>query len=203
MSHLTEDQTVVGDNALDGVEGAVGVVGRIHAHVAVLIAILERHLTVLEELFCKLIRYHELALAMADGNIVYIAFLEGGEPRGTGGGHAGAHQSRDVTVDIVTIQCRGVGSHIAQLAKWQQTGLDERLEAVADTEHQALTVQQVFHRRFDLRMVEHVGDELAAAVGLVTQAETAGQCENLRLTDSRRQFVDGMFDGRLVQVLED
>ena len=51
-------------------------------------------------------------------------------------------------------------------------------------------------------MVQHVGNEFTAAVGLVTQAETARQCEDLRLADGRSQLIDGVLDSRLVQVLE-
>ena len=141
VTHLAEDQAVVGDDALDGIEGAVGVVLGIHAHVAVFVAILEGHLTVLKELFGKLLRHHELAFAVADGNLVDIAFGEGSKPRGVGAAHAGAHDARDVAVDVVTVKGGGVGRDLAELAKRQQTRLDERLEAIADTKHQALTVE--------------------------------------------------------------
>ena len=51
VSHLAEDQAVVRDDALDGIEGAVGVVLGIHAHQTVLVAVLEGDLAVFEELF--------------------------------------------------------------------------------------------------------------------------------------------------------
>ena len=113
VAHLAEDQAVVGDDALDGVEGAVGVVLRIHAHIAGFVTILECHLTVLKELFRKLLRNHELALAVADSNIVDVAFGEGCEPWGVSAAHAGAHDARDVAVDVVTVEGGGVGRDIA------------------------------------------------------------------------------------------
>ena len=133
-----------------------------------LVAVLECDLAVLEELLRQRFRHHELAFTVADRNLVDVALTEGGEPRGVGAAHAGAHDAGDVTVNVVAVQRRGVGRDLAELAKRQQTGLDQRLETVADAEDQALAGEQILHRRLHLRTIQHIGDELAAAVRLVT-----------------------------------
>ena len=140
MSHLAEDQSVVGDDTLNGVEGAVGVVFGVHAHLAVLVTVLERDLAVLKKLFGQRLRHYELALAVADCNLVDIAFGERGEPWGIGAAHAGTHDAGDMSVDVVAVEGGGVGCYAAEFAEWQQSGLDQRLEAVADAEHQTLAI---------------------------------------------------------------
>ena len=65
-----------------------------------------------------------------------------------------------------------------------QTQLDERLEAVADAEHQAIAVlEQVAHGLGDRGRAEERGDELRGAVRLVAARESAGDHHDLALVD--------------------
>ena len=109
VSHLAENQAVIGDDALNSVERAVGVVGGVHAHVAVFITVLERDLSVLEKLFRQLPRHYKLALAVADRNLVDITLTERSEPWGVGTTHTGSHDAGDVAIDVVSVERRGFG----------------------------------------------------------------------------------------------
>ena len=90
------------------------------------------------------------------------------------------------------------------LAVRKEAELDERLEAVADTEDQPLSLLQKFHDRLsDARISERRRDELARAVRLVTARETAWQHEDLRLVDARGDRLHRFFDGLRREIAND
>ena len=81
------------------------------------------------------------------------------------------------------------------LAVRKEAELDERLETVADTEDQPLSLLQKFHDRLsDARISERRRDELARAVRLVAARETARQHEDLSLIDARGDCLHRFFD---------
>ncbi len=89
-----------------------------------------------------------------------------------------------MTADGVERQCRALGGHRHDVAVWHQAELDQRLEAVADAEHQTITVvQQVAHGLSHGRGPEERGDELGGAVRLVAAGEAAGDHDDLALLD--------------------
>ena len=71
MAHLAEDTAIRAGDALDGEDGAVGVVLHVHAGAAVLIDVLGRDLAVGDEGVQHALRCHEAALTVADGHIVF------------------------------------------------------------------------------------------------------------------------------------
>ena len=77
-------------------------------------------------------------------------------------------------------------------------------ETVADTQHEAVAVlQQIVHRFGDARIPEHGGDELAAAVRLITGAEAARQHDDLGFFDPLHHRLDRFFDSLGRQVADD
>ena len=109
-------------------------------------------------------------------------------PRGVDGGHAGGDVLGLVAADQVEGQGRAAVVHVSDLAIGHQTQLDQRLEAVADAQHQAVAVfQQVMHRVLDAGIAEEGGDELAGALGLVAAGEAAGQNDHLGALDGLLQ----------------
>ena len=122
---------------------------------------------------------------MADGNGVHVVDAALGEPRAQIGRHARAHQAALVTADGVESQ-RGAGLvHGADVSVGHQAELDERLEAVADAQHEAVAgLQQVTNGLGDLGRAEECGDELGRAVGLVSAREAARQHDDLALPDA-------------------
>ena len=142
MAHLAEDTAIRAGDALDGEDGTVGVVLHVHAGAAVLINVLGRDLAVGDEGVQHALRCHEAALTVADGHGVLVAHAALGQPGAAGGGDAGAHQHTLVAADGVEGQGRVAGRDGADVAVSGQTQLDEGLEAVADAQHQTITVLQ-------------------------------------------------------------
>ena len=127
-----------------------------------------------------------------------------GQPRGEVGGHARADQSALVAADGVEGQRRAGVGHRHDVAVRHQTQLDERLEAVADAEHQAVAVlQQVTHGLGDGRRAEERGDELGGTVRLVAAGEAARNHHDLALVDLIDQRLRGFGDGGRCQVVDD
>ena len=109
--------------------------------------------------------------------------MERTEPRRVGRSHTRRDDLRDVAVDVVAEERRGLLRDHAETAVGQQTRLDQCLETVADTQNQAATVQQRVDLRHDILVVQHVDDELGTAVGFVTRGEAAAQHEDMRPAD--------------------
>ena len=87
-----------------------------------------------------------------------------------------------MAADGVERQRRAFGGHRHDVAVRHQAQLDERLEAVADAEHQTIAVlQQVAHGLGDGRRAEERGDELGGAVRLVAAGEAARDHDDLAL----------------------
>ena len=94
--------------------------------------------------------------------------------------------------------------HGADVAVRHQAQLHERLEAVADAQHQAVAVeQQVAHGLGDLGGAEEGRDELRRTVGLVAAGEAAGQHDDLAVLDGLHQRLRALGDGRGREVVDD
>ena len=131
---------------------------------------------------------------MAEGDAVALTLGEAGEPGGIHRGDLGRGHQGDVAVDVVAEERRGIRRHAAQLPVREQAALDQRLEAVADAQDKAAAREEVRDGGADLGVVDDVGDELAAAVRLVTGGEAAAEGEDLALGDPLREGVDGPED---------
>ena len=89
-----------------------------------------------------------------------LADLRAGKPRGLVGAHARAHKAGLMAADDVVGERRAVGIGIHDLAVGHKAELDERLEAVADAEHQAVALlEQRRHLLADGGAAEKGGDE--------------------------------------------
>ena len=103
------------------------------------------------------------------------------EPRRQVGHNLGAHHAGGMTANLVVSQGRRSCIQVADFAIRHQAQLDQCLEAVADTKHQAITLlQQLVDSFLDARIPEDSRNKLAGAVRLVTAAETARQHNDLR-----------------------
>ena len=141
---------------------------------------------------------------MGDGDGVHVAHLGLRQPRGEVRRHAGAHQTALVAADGVERQRRAFGGHRHDVAVRHQAKLDERLEAVADAEHQAVAVvQQVAHGLGHGRGAEERGDELGGAVRFVAAGEAARDHDDLALLDLLYQRVGRFGHGRRGEVVHD
>ena len=141
---------------------------------------------------------------MADGNVVNVAHLATRKPGAQIRRHTRAHQAALVTADLVERERGARIVHGADVAIRHQAQLHERLEAVADAQHQAVAVlQQVAHRLGHFRSAEERRDELRGAIGLVAAGKTARQHDNLAFADKLSQALRAFSDGSRRQVVDD
>ena len=132
MTHLSEYLPVAADDALDGIVRSVRIVRRLHRRlVRQRINVLERHLTVGEQLPGQLLAHNKLALTVAHRNSIFIPDRHPLEPRRVRGCHTGRHHLRDVPIDVIAEQSRGVFGHLPELTVRQQTRLHKCLETIA------------------------------------------------------------------------
>ena len=109
-----------------------------------------------------------------------------------------------MTTDGVERERGALLVHGADVAERHETQLHERLETVADAQHEAVAVlQQVAHRFGDGRSAEERRDELGRAVGLVAAGEPAGDHDDLAVLDGLHQRLGAL--GHLVggQIVDD
>ncbi len=133
-----------------------------------------------------------------------LADLALGQPRREVARHAGADEAALVAADGVEGQRRSVGCGFHDVAVRHEAELDERLEAVADAQHEAVAgLQQLADRLGDLGRAEERGDELGGAVGLVAAGETARDHDDLALADAARELVGALGDGLGREVVDD
>ena len=195
VPHLAEYLSVGGEDSLDGIVGAVGVVGRLHGSLACGgVSILERHLPVGEELLRHGFADDELTLTVADGDTMQVASAHAVQPRTAAaiGRHHGSYHLRDMAVDIIAEERGRVGRYHAEFAVGQQAALDEGLEAVADTEDESPAVNQRGDSRCHLPIVDDIGNELTAAVGLIACGEAAREHQDMAAVDMRRHLINGV-----------
>ena len=145
MAHLAQNPAVGRGDALNGPDGAVGVDIHIHGGGTAQVHILRGDLSVFQELLQQSIGAEEAALAVGDGDIDHVAHLPSGQPGGAVGGDAGTDNAGLVPADDVEAQGGAGVVGVNDLAVGDQTQLDEGLEAVADTQHQAVPVFQQLH----------------------------------------------------------
>ena len=186
VTHLAEHTAVRGGDTLDCTHGAIRVPCDIHGRIACKIGILECNLTVLRQIVNYMLRRDKTAFAMRNSNRVQIANLAGGQPRALDRCHARGHITALVATDQVEGQRRIVASHlVADLAVGHKPQLDERLEAVADTEHQTIALaEQFMNRVLDAGAAQERSDELARAIRLVTAGKTTRHNDHLSATNS-------------------
>ena len=94
------------------------------------------------------------AFAVGDSDSVDVAGPAAHQPWRRIGSDTRARQPRDMAADVVERERRAVVAHVADIAVRHQAQLDERLEAVADTEDQAVMVQKMLNRRRNARFTE-------------------------------------------------
>ena len=174
----------------------------IGSSVALHIGILERHLTICEQLLGHLLANHELTLAVAHCDRVQIANLERRQPRRSCSADAGRNNLRDVTVDIVVEEGRRLLGHHTELSVWQQSRLNECLEAVADTQNQATTLNQSVNSLGYGCVIQYTCNELTRTIRLITQREATTQYKDIALVDSLGHSLDRLQDILRCEVTE-
>ncbi len=130
--------TVGAGNALDAGDGAVGVHVEVHGGHARHVDVLCGDLATGAKLPQDLVVRHKTALAMGDGHGVELVRVALGQPGRKVTADAGANQAALVAADLVEGQRGGLGRGVHDVAVGHEAQLDERLEAVADAEHQAI-----------------------------------------------------------------
>ena len=119
-----------------GAHGAVRVPRDIHGRITVQIGVLERYLTVLNQVVNDVLRRYEATLTVRERDGMQVTDVAGGQPRALHRGYASGGVAALVAADEVEGQRRVVAGHlVTDFAVGNQTQLNERLEAVADAEH--------------------------------------------------------------------
>ena len=109
-----------------------------------------------------------------------------------------------MAADGVERQRRAFGGHRHDVAVRHQAEFDQRLETIADTEHQTITVvQQVTHRFGNGRSTEERGDELGGTIRLVAAGEAARNHDDLALLDFLNQSCGGLSHSSRGEVVHD
>ena len=200
VAHLTEDTAIGRSDTLDSKQGAVGVEGSVHGGVAVQVHILGGDLTVLGQFQSQLLACEEAAFAVGDGNIHHIAHIHHAQPGALIGCDPGTDDPALVAADGVEGQSGAGIIGVDDLAVGNQTQLDQCLEAVADTAHQAIPLlQQLGDSFLDGRVAEECGDELCGAIGLVAAGEAAGDEDHLAVCNALCHILDAFAE--LMQVI--
>ena len=185
MAHLAEHAAVRASDAFNGAGRAVGIPRHVSSRFAVEIAILEGDLAIGDErrnlFFCR----DKATFTMRDRNGVDVTRLDMHEPR------------REVGSDDRVDGCRGMSADGVErqrwivirktrldLAVWDEAELDEGLEAVADTDGEAIAFVEKFLNGFrNAWVAERRGDELSGAVRFVARGEAAREGDDLRVVN--------------------
>ena len=88
VAHLAEDTTVRRGDTLDGAHGAVRVPRDIHGRITVQIGVLERYLTVLNQVVNDVLRRYEATLTVRERDGMQVTDVAGGQPRALHRGYA-------------------------------------------------------------------------------------------------------------------
>ena len=165
------------------------------------VGVLGGNLAVLDHLGEDGLRGHEAALAVGHGDGVHVVQLAQEHPGGLDAGHPGGDVPALVPADEVEGQGGAGVVGLADLAIGDQPQLDQRLEAIADAQHQPVPVfQQVMNRVGELGVTQEGDDELGRAVRLVSAGEAAGENHHLAAADGGGQLVGGLAEHLGVQV---
>ena len=204
VTHLAEHAAIGGSDALDRIDGAIGIEHQIHRGNASVVAVLSCNLTIGGQLRNQLGRSDELALAMRDGTGINIAGIGVHQPRRLIGSYTSAYQTGLMARDIVEGQrCFTILSR-ADLAIGYQTQLDQRLETIADTADQTITLaQQLMHTVSDHGIAEERSDELTGTIGLIAAGEAAGNEDDLAACNRICESLDGLGNCGSSQIADD
>ena len=132
---------------------------------------------------------------MGGGIGVDAAEFRAGKPGRFIGDDLGVRHLGDVAADRIKGQCRRVVILSRDLPVRHKAQFDQRLETVADTQDQAVSLsEQVTDRFLDDGISECCSEELGAAIRLITCGEAAGEHDDLRLLDRLRILIDALPD---------
>ena len=108
-----------------------------------------------------------------------------------------------MAADRIKGQGRAVAACLTDFTVGHQSELNQRLESVTNTQHQAVTViQQIHDCLFDALVFKGRLNELAGAVRLVTAGKSARQHNHLCLMDAVHKTVDRILNVCRLQVLK-
>ena len=139
---------------------------------------------------------------MADRDRVHVTDVHAAEPRRIHAGNTCKCHLRDVPVDIVSEQCRGILGDASEVSVREKSRFHKSLEAVADTQNESASCNQSLDGCRNLLIVKDIGNEFSASVRLVTRRETTAERENLALVDIAFHLVYGVEDVLLRKVAE-
>ena len=204
MRHLAEYASVRRGNPFNRHVAFVRVICDVIGRLSRQVYILCRDLSVCLKLFKQMRTANKAAFAVRNRHIVNLADLCVIQPRRFCGTDTGVDHHRLMAADCVERQrWRGL-CHIADFAVWNKSQLNQRLETVADTEHQALAdVQKLGYSLAHLRIAEEGSNELRAAIRLVAAGEAAWNHNHLRVCNRACKRRNRFFDLRACKVFDD
>ena len=107
-----------------------------------------------------------------------------------------------MTVDVVAEERGRFGGDAAGPAVWQQAALDESLETVAYAQDKAAALLESLDGCAHAGVANHAGDELAAAVRLVSGGESAAERQDVALVYTAAHLVYGVLHILTAEVAE-
>ena len=195
MAHLSEYAAVRRGDALYGADGSVGIIADIHGGISLQVCVLGGDLSVFRKPADQLLGGQETALSMGDGNVIYLTRLCVDEPGGLVGGDPGADDLGLVSGNGIEGKGGTILIRIHDLAIGNQPQLDQCLETVADTAHEAVPLGKELHDSLpDPLVAEEGGNELGGTVRLISSGETSGDKDDLAVSDLLCHCIHGFPD---------
>ena len=106
---------------------------------------------------------------MADGNAMQVSRLSQCQPRRFKGYHFGCHIAGQMSANRIECQRRSVSGQRLEFAVRNQSQLNQSLESIAYAKYETISsMQQRFHRFFQLAVSEQCGDKLAGSIRFIT-----------------------------------
>ena len=195
VAHFAEHPAVRAGDPFDRPIGTVGIDFDRHRRIACRVDILGGNLTLRRHPLQMFTAGDQATFAVRNRDRVDVARLDQAEPGRQAGYHPGIGHPRNVATYPVKGEGRAVLRQRTNLSVRQQTQFDQRLESVADAEHQPVPFIEQLHDCFgQTRAMEQGRNELAGAVRFVAGAEPARQHQYLAATDRFGQCVHRLLD---------
>ena len=138
MGHLAEDTAVRAGDALDCHVGTVWIPVFVHGYISLVVHILGGNLPVCDQAVKPCVICYKTSLAVGSRIAVHAAKFGSCQPWGFVGNYLCVNHLGNVASDGIHSQRRRICLLLRDGSLRYKTQLNERLEAVADTQHQAV-----------------------------------------------------------------
>ena len=140
MSHLTKDTAIRACDTFDCHVGTVWIPVFVHGHIALIVYILGRYLAICDQAVEPCFVCYETSFTVGSRIAVYTTQFCFCQPWGLICHNLGVNHLGNMASNGIHSQCRGIELLCHDLTFRNQSQLDQRLEAVADTKHQTISL---------------------------------------------------------------